>query len=361
MKKYIFISIFLVLILNIVANVVNADHFKYKVINGVRVIEDQIFTRRVAIEGAKWDGAIIRNNIFMNTKDEALDIRDTRNLLIENNEFAGVKNFAILLPALKVQKWGTDNITIKGNYFHDTGYAAIHTVEPNKNVKIVNNTFKNIAMDPKNPTHAMYLKGPDFLVEGNTIDGVGKIGISLRSSGVVRGNRVANAGLFGIGYWANSNDTGKGVIIIENNVIVNSKKHDINFGGDRPYPKIDRAIVRFNTLVHNKKSSIYKKGIYIDENLEKSDFQIYGNIIINSEKNYFHYRTKPLVDIDITNLTSTSDIGFVDFAKEDFRLTLKSSARDFVSGIPATPPYDVLKNPMGDEPFDAGAYQYRPN
>lgn len=343
------------------ATVVNAGRFHFKVINGVRVIENQIFTRRVAIEGAKWDGAIIRNNIFMNTKNEALDIRDTRNILIENNEFAGVKTFAILMSSLKVQTWGTDNVTIKGNHFYDTGYGAIHTEAPHKNIKIINNTFKNIAMDPKNLTHAMYLKGPDFLVEGNTIDGVGKIGISPRSSGIIRGNRIANAGLFGIGYWANSNDKGNGILIIENNVVINSSKHNIKFGGDRPYPKIDRAIVRFNTLVHNKKSSIYKKGIYIDENLEKSDFQIYGNIIINSKKDYFHYRTKPLVDIDITNLTSSSDIGFVDFAKEDFRLTLKSSARDFVSGIPATPPYDFLKNPMGDAPFDAGAYQYRPN
>ena len=66
-----------------------------------------------------------------------------------------------------------------------------------------------------------------------------------------------------------------------------------------------------------------------------------------------------LPSLNKDNLTDSSDIGFVNFAEYNFKLTQSSKARNFVSSIPDVPPYDFSGNPMGSEPFDAGAYQYQ--
>jgi hypothetical protein len=331
--------------------------WSYEEIDGVRIIQNQVFEgETLDISGSVWDGAIIRENIFKNTDEQqiALYIKDTRNVLIEKNEFFEMKYFAILLTSLSVQTWGTDNITIKDNYFHDTLYTCIHAVEPNKNVKIIDNVFENIAMSPSTAihAHAIYLRGPDFLIEGNTINKVGNSeGISVRSSGVVRGNWIENANRYGIEYFSDSEINGNGVLIIENNVVTNCRNAGIIFDSGK-HIGIDQAIVRFNTLVNNNRGYSYEIWIY---ELEEVDFQIYGNIIVDSKENYFsYYPAKPKVLM--ANLTSPSDIGFVDFNGKDYRLKDTSDAIDFVTGIPALPPYDFSGNAMGKEPFDAGAY-----
>ena len=322
----------------------------YKVVEGVRIVENQTFTDTLTIDSKDWDNAIIRNNIFMNQSDKGLHISNVHNLLIENNEFFGMQSNAIKLR--DDQKRGTYNVTIKGNNFHDINDTPILVGEPNIDTKITNNRFENVALGMDgNKKHAVYLKGPDFLVEGNTIVGVRSAnGVSARTAGTVRGNLIMNNASDGIKYYSSSRVKGSGILIIENNVVVNNGHGGITFSsGDGV--KIDRAIVRFNTVVNNS------RGMWIYENLSSIDIQIYGNIFIEGNEKYLYLATQPSLNKD--NLTDSSDIGFVNFAEHNFKLTQSSKARNFVSSIPDVPPYDFSGNPMGSEPFDAGAYQYQ--
>lgn len=321
----------------------------YKIINGVRIVENQTFTSTLTIDGSGWDGAIIRNNIFRNQTGSGIYISNVYNLTIENNEFYGMKSFAIKLRSTQVR--GTDNVIIQKNYFHDMPATSILSEEPNKNLQILNNYFRNVATDVNATTdqHAMYLKGPDVKVKGNTIDGVPDAnGISIRTSGTVRGNLVKNVARDGIKYYSNSLEKGNGTLTIECNVVEMSAHGGIAFSaGDGV--KIDRAIVRFNTLVNNQKA------MWIYENLDSVDFQIYGNLVVEPSGDYFSFVKYPSVDLG--NYTSKEDVGFVSFSNHDYRLTSTSPARDYVSNVPGIPPYDFLKGSMGTDPYNAGAYQ----
>ena len=277
-------------------------------------------------------------------------IKDVHNLTIENNEFYGQLNNAIKLAHYQTR--GTDNVIIQNNYFHDTQYTAVFVREPNTNTKVLNNVFERVTTVMYGPKqHAIYIKGPGFLVEGNVIiDVPDGHGISVRTSGIVRGNFVKNALENGINYYSDSPEMGNGELIIENNVVIGNNDGGIEFNGASTGGQvINRAIVRFNTFVNNN------TGIRIQDDLPSVQFELYGNIIVEENGNYYEVEVPPILNTG--NLTSTMDIGFVDLVGEDFQLTENASALDYVTDIPDTPPYDYLGNEMGNKPYDAGAYQ----
>jgi hypothetical protein len=326
--------------------------WEYKILYGVRVIENQVITEEVSIEGSAWNGAIVRNNVFQNQAGRALNIRDVVNLTIENNEFYGMQDNAIKLRS--IQTTGTDNVLIKNNYFHDIPATPVYTAEPNTNTKIMGNTFRNVATNTAAETkqHAMYLRGPGFLVEGNTIDGVlDSSAISVRTAGVVRGNIIKNATTSGIKYYSDSGTKGDGLLIIENNVISVCAGTGISLEHTTDGPLVDHIILRFNTLVDNTfgmDSTIFNPPI---------DLQVYGNIIISNLQGYLGFLLQPSVLSD--NLLSSSDIGFIAFGTSNYRLISVAQALSYVRGVPGLPPYDYDGNAMGQEPYDAGAFQYQ--
>lgn len=330
----------------------------FKLLKGTRVIENQLFTETLTINGKEWDGAVIRNNVFSGQSGVGLIVGNVHNLIIENNEFSRMKDKALKLKSDQVR--GTYNIVIKNNNFHDIPEIALFVGEPNIGTQILNNRFRSVATDTSNsyprnyPKHAIYVKGPDFLIEGNRISGVADShGISVRSPGIVRGNFVENCAEYGIKYYSDSKAKGNGILIIENNVTVNNGSTGIGAAFSRKGLLINSMVIRFNTLVNNG-----KRGMKISENLDRSriDFQIYGNIIVQSNKEYYSLGIAPSLMKE--NLTSPSDIGFVDLEGRDFRLSKKSPAINFIKDVPDVPPYDFSGKKMGKAPYDAGAYQY---
>ena len=323
----------------------------YSVINGVRVMENQVCTETVTIDGSAWSGGIIRNNVFKNQSSFGLAVKNLNNLTIENNEFYGMQNNGISVR--ETQTVGTDNVIIQNNYFHDMPNSGIYVGEPNTNTKILNNVFRNVGSNAQASVrqHGLYVKGPGFLVEGNTIDGVASAnGISVRTAGIVRSNYVTNVADAGIKYFSDSNDIGNGLLIIENNVVVNNEGNGVGliYSADYGTP-INSIVVRFNTCVNNT------LGVWI-EGFSQMHLEVYGNIIVESNGNYTSFDITPAVNT--MNLKSTSDIGFVYFQQNDFHLTATSQAINYASSVPGIPPYDYDKNSMGLNPYDAGAFQY---
>ena len=329
----------------------------FKIINGVRVIENHYIAKTLIIAGKDWNGTIIRNNVFSGQRGIGLVVSDVQNIVIENNEFYGMQDKALKLKS--DQKRGTSNVVIKGNYFHDISEIALFVGEPNANTKILNNRFVNVATDasrkyPRNyPKHAIYIKGPNFIVEGNRISGVtDSHGISIRNSGLVRGNFVEGCAEYGIKYYSDSKTKGNGMLFVENNVVVNNGSAGIGASFSERGISIEKMIIRFNTIVNNGKTGI---GLY--ENLRSSDidFHIYGNIIIQNNKIYYNLGVEP--SFMKNNLTSPSDVGFMSFVKNNFRLKKDSIAIDFVKNIPAVPPYDFAGNKFNKDIYNAGAFQ----
>jgi len=270
----------------------------YDVIDGVRVIENQVITEQVIIDGSSWNGAIIRNNIFRNQPGQALQIKNVSNVTalqiknvsnvtVENNEFTGMQMQAILLGS---NQTGTNNVIIKNNYFHDMPYHGIHAQEPNTNLQVLNNTFINVTIAADgDKRHAIYIKGPGFLIEGNRIEEVADgHGISVRTAGTVRGNWIEGAFEYGIAYFSDASTSGNGTLIIEGNVCVNNGlggiKYDYAAGST---VKISKGITRFNTLVDNN------LGIWLESGFGSTQFEVYGNIVVESSQNYADFDTEP--------------------------------------------------------------------
>jgi hypothetical protein len=317
--------------------------------NGVRIMENQDCTETIFIEGAGWNNGIIRNNVFRNQEGYGMQVADLNRLTIENNEFYGMGNTAIKLRS--TQSMGTKDVLIQKNFFHDMPATAVLTGEPNTGTKILNNKFVRVANNryafPNQ--HGIYLKGPDYLVEGNVFDGIANSnGISVRTAGVIRGNLVKNANKRGIKYYSDSKSVGSGLLVIENNVCVNNTEGGISFKEGEGI-KISHAIVRFNTLVNNG------SGVEIGLNMESLNVEVYGNIIVAENKDYFVFESP--ADLTIQNITSQSDIGFQSYISGDFKLKSASAAFRSVRGIPGLPPHDFEGNSMGKEPYNAGAFQ----
>jgi hypothetical protein len=325
----------------------------YTVENGIRIMENQTCTDSITIEGAAWSNGIIRNNIFKNQNSYGMQIGDLTNLVIEDNEFFGMSNNAIKLRS--TQTVGTTNVIIRNNDFHDMPASAILTGEPNVGVKILNNTFTNVGNEPDTGLnqHGIYLKGPDYLVEGNVFDGIANSnGVSVRTAGVVRGNLIKNANKRAIKYYSDSNSVGTGLLVIENNVCVS------NDGGglaieEGAGTKITKAVLRFNTLVNNT------QGVWVGPNMGGLQIEIYGNIIVESNADYYLFDST--ADLNTDNITGQTDIGFENYTTGVYKLRSTSTAIQSVSGIPGIPPYDYLGNSMGQDPYDAGAFQFQAN
>ncbi|MBU2552536.1 MAG: right-handed parallel beta-helix repeat-containing protein [Proteobacteria bacterium] len=320
----------------------------FKMVGGVRVIEGRTFTETLTLDGHQWDGAVIRNNVFNNIADKGLHLSNVRGLSILDNRFTGIKSNAIKLRSDKNQ--GTEDILIKGNLFKDIAATAILAGEPNVRLRIIGNRFENVALITSGEKqHAMYLKGPEFLVEGNVISGViDANGISVRTSGVVRGNFIEKAAKDGIKYYSSSETKGSGRLVIEANVAVGNGHGGIALAAGKG-PLVDQVEIRFNTLAGNG------RGIWIYEDLDRVGISIYGNLIVEADKKYIYTRTKPTLETD--NLEVDAEPGFVNAAGRDFNLVKASPAVGFVRKAPGLPPYDYQGRSFGRPPYDAGAMQ----
>ena len=177
---------------------------------------------------------LIRNSTFRNiSNSSAVRIEDATNVRVENVTVDGVSgenglNGVYILDStevsvigntisnitsrgqsagIKIRGGGSANITLEGNHIYDTygngivsdGCSSclkqvVHDA-PVPGLKITGNLIHDTGKTPTpvkgSPTHGMYLKAQDVLVEGNTVYNVfDGAGISIRSTARVLNNRV---------------------------------------------------------------------------------------------------------------------------------------------------------------------------
>ncbi len=312
-------------------------------------IVDQTFENGLRVDGVEYNGLLIENCRFEN---RSLRIGNAKDIIIRNCTFENISFDGIKLGFIG----DVENITIEDCTFKNIGYNGIDSHEDAPDCTIRNCRFENTALSEigaalAQPHHAIYWKGRNVTITGNTfIAGSQPFGncISVRSSGLISGNKIFDSPKNGIMYYANH--PGGDSLIIENNFVVNSKFYSIIAGSDNNLSNHNKnVVIRFNSCVQQEEHSIY-----ISEVFETTtDFYIYGNILVNSSNQFF--RTFYPVDNIFQNLTSTSDIGFAAMENGDLHLLTSSQANGFCDGLTDFPNQDIDGDTRSSTNLDAGA------
>lgn len=320
------------------------------------VIRDSVFTTTLDLVGHTWDHAIIKNCTFQNTiLCDGLRVANADHVLIDSCIFYNIQGNGIRLhPA------GISNGIIISNCRFDSIYGnGILADEQHANTEILNNIFNWIGLDTQGasqgaPHHGIYFQGNNFLISGNRISNIynndGNC-VSVRSNGIVRNNILSDATKNGISYFSDHPNV-ENQLLIENNIVYNCQRGVTIINGGEPY--VDTTIIRFNTLVTDDLMCVS-----IGDGLTMNN-QIYGNILVRTDDNsIFIWATSP---IDSTkNLTSNSDVGFVDYLNHNYHITDQSVAYSYATGLLNFPTFDFENDIRESIRLDVGADQYKIN
>ena len=202
-----------------------ARHTTYDPAQFDRVLENFDQTRTLRLDGRSWNNTLVRNCRIHDTRGDGIYVRNVRNLVVQNCVVWNVKR------GIKVSSTGsTEDVTIDGNYIHDIDGIGISAGQRSrddgdqKNLRILNNRIENTGLRHDNGhTHPIYVQSRDFLIEGNVISGSRDgNGISVRSSGIVRCNRVSgvsSAGKPAIRYYSDHHRGPSNTLLIEQNIV----------------------------------------------------------------------------------------------------------------------------------------------
>ncbi len=394
------------------------------------LISGQTFTSQQII--GNLFNVTIENCTFKNmVASPALGVTDCKNVIIKNCLIENIKysssqgialrinNFSDVLidsitirhhrapnghsSALNIDGALSKNITVQNSTIYDVDGGGIVTngtstvdVEPGKSthdrpipgVKILNNLIYDTGLSPddsplqNSPKHGMYVKAWDCLVEGNTVYNAwdGQC-ISIRSTGVVRGNTCYNARTGPFSYWPQKPAGPSNKLIVENNVFYQTKNMksvadtrpistDVRLLAINPWDttvgkKFDDFIVRFNTVVmyNAVQTNATIPVIFIGFNY--NNVKVYGNYIVdlrtvaNTPKylsNYVTVNSVTALAKNTSNYTASNFNGFVDGANFDFRLAGSSGAINYANTEIDFPTNDIENNKRVGGSLDAGAY-----
>lgn len=250
------------------------------------------------------DNVLIKNSVFEHIKgDDAIAIENSNNVYIDNvvvdrlsgkNSLSGIRihnstNVTIdnsiisrihsrgHSAGIKITGSRSANIAIDGNHIYETygngivsggcsDCAATQTVHdtPVPGLKITNNlihdTGKTPTPKPASPTHGMYIKAQDAYIVGNNVYNVfdGE-GISIRSTAIVRNNKVWDTKLAAVGFLQMKPPGNSRRSIIENNQLFFTKNKPkssqvrsllfLNWSKKSSYPlRYENFLVRNNQL-----------------------------------------------------------------------------------------------------------------
>ena len=335
--------------------------------------ENLTFTSRLLIDGYAANGTIIRNCTFIDIADDAILLRDVNEVTIENCTFTNCGGHA----AIRLSSYGsTDQVIITGNTIIDSPGNGIvagnyeSDGHQHTNVTISNNTIHNSGLGSpySGLTHHIYVQAPDALIEGNVLSGTRDgNGISIRSSGIVRNNRISGHSLGGgksaIRYYSDHRRGPLNRLLIENNMVDNrdgpSELITIfepagHYDGESDHV-VEHIIIRFNTSIstHSAKPSVRIDGGYA---ADPYVIEIYGNLLVNTVDNLFIYSNGPLVpQTEIDNLTMTDLTGFA--GADDFHLLDGHPAIGHVDEVSEFPADDIDGDQRLGPILDAGADQ----
>lgn len=398
--------------------------------NTPTLITGQMFTSAQVIENL--NNVTIENCIFRNmVASPALLINNCKNVIVRNctidnitSPVAGghalkINNFSDVLldnvtiknhrspsghsSALNIDGATSKNITVQNCKIYDVDGGGIVTegsstvdVEPWKSthdkpipgVKILNNLIYNTGLSPddselqNSPKHGMYIKAWDSLIEGNVVyncyDGQC---ISIRSTGIVRGNTCYNARTGPFSYWPQKPAGPSGKLIVENNVFYQTQNvrgpndvrpisTDIRVLAINPWNtssglKFDDFTVRFNTVIaYNAVTTASTwPAVYVGNNY--NNIKLYGNHIVdlrtstNTPKYISHWLSSTATNFlakNSSNYTASNLASFVDGANFDFHLSSSSGAINFANSETDFPAKDIEGKTRSAGSLDAGAY-----
>lgn len=271
-----------------------------------RIVENLVLTSTLRLEGAEWNNTLVRNVTIRDVNGDGLMLRNVNNVRIENVTIEDVSGTGI-----KLSKTGsTSNVEIVNSRIDGTGRDGINSGEAagvdHVGLKIIGNTIANTGLDGGSSglLHGIYLQGSEFLVEDNTlINSQDGNGISVRSSGIVRGNHIDGAFKSGIAYYADHPAGTSNRLVIEDNIVVDAglggARGDINLlnlpSGSDP---VDSIIVRNNTL-SGEKGVIIDSG-YAARNISTTSS---GNIVVSEAE------ARRLMDQDENGPVGPSPVG----------------------------------------------------
>lgn len=331
--------------------------------NWVTIIENQTFTETLQLDTGDDDTLII-NATFHNIDGNAIMIRNVKNVYIKNCKIFDVTGDGIVLRSTG----SSQNVTIDGCTIYNIARNGIIAKQhSNKDVNhpqliIKNNTIYNTGTSQLD--HNIYVQTTDSLIENNVLHGSAGHGVSIRSSGIVRGNQIWDTQKSCIRYFSDNFPGPSETLTIENNIC-----YQTDAGADSPgisllkadrYPDdwlLQNYRIRFNTVIL---FSADRFGIAVEsKEFDDKNVEVYGNLLVNTQD--ISATLKPqYIDYLSGNYISTSLAGFVNatVAPYDFRITAVSPARYVASTVSDFPPIDIDGANRNAEYLDAGAYQF---
>lgn len=187
---------------------------------------NQTISAPAILQGRAWNNTLIKNCRFRGIADNALTLRSVEGVRVENCVFEDIGGNAI---HMSITGSGTKDVTLIGNTIQNCGRNGITGGQryeeglDQRNYRVLNNRIENVGLEPglkSGLLHGIYVQAQDFLIEGNAVlNAADGNGISVRSSGVVRGNTCEGVAKSGISYYADHMRGPSDLLLIEGNVI----------------------------------------------------------------------------------------------------------------------------------------------
>lgn len=335
------------------------------------IIEGKTFTTRQYIKGHEQDGIVFRNCTFKGIEKGAIKITGTSNGLIEDCHFEDIGDSASAIYLVG----DTPGWTIRRCTFKNIGKNAILTDDGTTNITIEDNILNDVAKRTTGSRqHGFYIQGPGYLIQNNRVNNIHYAnGISVRSTGTVRGNIVSRVGLVGnqgekpggacIKYYPD-HPKGAEKVIIENNICYDPKDQGIFISAaNDPAWRADSIVVRFNTVI--KRPLPFGSpcsGIEIHEEMENKYVEVYGNLIVNLTSIEDMSVIPPYCDLATDNLVFTQNPGFfADWDNEDFHIQSDPRIVGMAKNVPSVPEFDIDQEKRSVRGSDIGADEWNEN
>ena len=120
---------------------------------------------------------VLRQNLFDGIGIDAMQIKNYRRVLIEDNEVTGVYRYVSSGHSDVIQSvYGGSSLTIKDNYFHDNDAGIIIKDGRVDDLRIENNVIVRMGFQ-----HALNIWNADARITGNTLDSAGN-GVTFQAS-----------------------------------------------------------------------------------------------------------------------------------------------------------------------------------
>lgn len=324
-----------------------------------------MLTKSIKLEGAEWNNTLVRNVTIHDVDGYGILLRDVDNVCIVDSTVRDVSESGIRLSI----SGSTSNVTIAGNHIYSIGENGINAGQrvddgvDHRNLRIVNNEVRDTGLCCTDGLHhGLYIQAQDFHIEGNRVmnsrDGNG---ISVRSSGVIRGNTVGYAGKSAIAYYADHMHGSSDRLVIENNIAYGNGHHGTAgraaidlLSIPEPRYAAHEFVMRFNTAVSLNPDlpALAVAGDYGAANYRVS---AYGNLLVNIAAGPI--QTGPL-DRNTSNVEAMDLTGFLSPSEPyDFHIELGHAATGAASMEPEFPPRDIDGQPRLAGRVDAGADQ----